>query len=95
MRFKGTIAEWNDSRGFGFIEPTGDGERGSRGLRSEWQRGGLRAERRGQRHLLARVRAAQRLQGELAQLHQAGTWSRSRTSRWIMKFAACAMCSRC
>lgn len=27
MRFKGTIAEWNDSRGFGFIEPTGGGER--------------------------------------------------------------------
>lgn len=27
MRFKGTLAEWNDSRGFGFIEPTGGGER--------------------------------------------------------------------
>lgn len=27
MRFKGTLAEWNDTRGFGFIEPTGGGER--------------------------------------------------------------------
>lgn len=27
MRFKGTLAEWNDGRGFGFIEPTGGGER--------------------------------------------------------------------
>lgn len=27
MRLKGTLAEWNDTRGFGFIEPTGGGER--------------------------------------------------------------------
>jgi uncharacterized membrane protein YsdA (DUF1294 family)/cold shock CspA family protein len=27
MRFKGTIAEWNDDRGFGFIKPAEGGER--------------------------------------------------------------------
>lgn len=27
MRFKGTIVEWRDDRGFGFIEPNGGGER--------------------------------------------------------------------
>jgi uncharacterized membrane protein YsdA (DUF1294 family)/cold shock CspA family protein len=27
MRRKGTLVEWNDSRGFGFIEPAGGGER--------------------------------------------------------------------
>jgi cold shock CspA family protein len=28
MRFKGTIAEWNDDRGFGFIKPADGGDRG-------------------------------------------------------------------
>jgi len=28
MRFKGTIAEWNDDRGFGFIKPAEGGDRG-------------------------------------------------------------------
>ncbi len=27
MRFEGRLAQWNDGRGFGFIEPTQDGER--------------------------------------------------------------------
>ena len=27
MRFKGTIAEWNDERGFGFIRPAEGGDR--------------------------------------------------------------------
>lgn len=27
MRHKGTIVEWNDDRGFGFLEPAGGGER--------------------------------------------------------------------
>ncbi len=27
MRLKGTLVEWNDSRGFGFLEPAGGGER--------------------------------------------------------------------
>ena len=27
MRFKGTIAEWNDDRGFGFIRPAEGGDR--------------------------------------------------------------------
>lgn len=26
MRFKGTLVEWNDARGFGFIQPTEGGE---------------------------------------------------------------------
>jgi uncharacterized membrane protein YsdA (DUF1294 family)/cold shock CspA family protein len=27
MRFKGTLVEWNDARGFGFLEPAGGGQR--------------------------------------------------------------------
>ncbi|MCB1578653.1 MAG: cold shock domain-containing protein, partial [Xanthomonadales bacterium] len=27
MRFVGRIAEWNDEKGYGFVEPNGGGER--------------------------------------------------------------------
>src|SRR6188768_4080114 len=27
MRLKGTLVEWNDDRGFGFLEPAGGGDR--------------------------------------------------------------------